>query len=330
MPLISQHLHEAIESLPPAASPDGESLASQTFSDLLANPVKLQHRLSTDIAEMKAAECLVQASSDQDAARLRAARLRSSQGRGAGAWLQAIPSTENYSLKSPEFKIASYLRMGLPLPSSDCVRNCDCGVKLDSLGYHLLTCKFGGGPVWQHNSLVSTWSKCLNELQIPNQIEPRNRYTNSENRPDIVAFDPVDYSSADLDVSMAHPLSGDSMKGAAAESGYAAKKREMKKEQKYNQQVSQSGSRLSFVLLVFEHYGYWGPSAEDYLDCISKKAKDTNGHNCETDFRDRWRKQISVNIQKCNAKVISKKVSKLSMRRAEDFLYDTDIQHHVH
>ena len=104
----------------------------------------------------------------------------------------------------------------------------------------------------------------------------------------------------------------------------------MKKEQKYNQQVSQSGSRLSFVPLVFEHYGYWGPSAEAYLDCISKKAKDTNGHNCETDFRDRWRKQISVNIQKCNAKVISKKVSKLSMRRAEDFLYDIDIQHHVH
>ena len=61
-----------------------------------------------------------------------------------------------------------------------------------------------------------------------------------------------------------------------------------------------------------------------------KKAKDANGHNCETDFRDRWRKQISVNTQKCNAKVISKKVSKLSMRRAEDFLYDTDIQHHVH
>ena len=113
---------------------------------------------------------------------------------------------------------------------------------------------------------------------------------------------------------MAHPLSGDSMKGAAAESGYAAKKREVKKEQKYNQEVSQSGSRLSFVPLVFEHYGYWGPSAEDYLDRISKKAKDINGHNSETDFRDRWLKQISVNVQKCNARVISKKVSKLSLR----------------
>ena len=30
----------------------------------------------------------------------------------------------------------------------------------------------------------------------------------------------------------------------------------------------QSGSRLSFVPLVFEHYGYRGPAAEDYLDCI--------------------------------------------------------------
>ena len=99
---------------------------------------------------MIAAECLVQASSDQDAA-----RLCSSQGRGAGAWSQAILSTENYSLKSPEFKIALYLRMGLPFPFSDCVRKCDCGVKLDTFGYHLLTCKFGGGPVWQHNSLSS-------------------------------------------------------------------------------------------------------------------------------------------------------------------------------
>ena len=124
---------------------------------------------------------------------------------------------------------------------------------------------------------------------------------------------------------MAHPLSGDSMKGATAESGYAAKKREVKKEQKYNQGVPQSGTRPLFVPLVLEHYGYWGPSAEDHLDRISKKP-----NNSETDFRDRWRKHISVNIQKYNARVISKKVSKLSLCRAEEFLYDTDIQHHVH
>ena len=129
---IFQHLHEAFESLP-AVTTDGDLQVSRTFSDLLTDPSKLQHRLSSDIAEMKAAECLVQASSDHDAA-----RLRSCQGRGAGAWLQAIPSTENYRLKSPEFKIASYLRLGVPLPFSDCVRNCDCGVILDVFGYHFI------------------------------------------------------------------------------------------------------------------------------------------------------------------------------------------------
>ena len=98
----SASLHEAIESLPPATSPDGESPVSETFSDLFANPVKLQYRLSSDIVEMKAAECLVQTFSDQDAS-----WLRSSQGRGAGACLQATPSTGYYSLKSPEFKISS-------------------------------------------------------------------------------------------------------------------------------------------------------------------------------------------------------------------------------
>ena len=94
------------------------------------------------------------------------------------------------------------------------------------------------------HSLVATWSKCLNELQIPNQIELKNRYTDSENRPDIVAFDPVDYSSADLDVSMAHPSSGDFVKGGAAVSGYAAKKREVKKEEELQ------SANISFWLKV--------------------------------------------------------------------------------
>ena len=75
---------------------------------------------------------------------------------------------------------------------------------------------------------------------------------------------------------MAHPLHGDAVKGAAVESGYAAKK-----EQKYNQQMSQSGSRPSLIPLAFEHYGYWGTSAEDYLYCLPKMSKDVNGQTNE-------------------------------------------------
>ena len=75
------------------------------------------------------------------------------------------------------------------------------------------------------------------ELSIPHQVEPRNRYADSENQPDIVAFDSSDYSSMELDISVAHPCSCDALKGAATKSGYDAEKRDRKKHQKYDQQL---------------------------------------------------------------------------------------------
>ena len=50
-------------------------------------------------------------------------------------------------------------------------------------------------------------------------------YADSENRPDIVAFNTSYYSSIELDISMAHPHSCNALKGAATKSGYAAEKR---------------------------------------------------------------------------------------------------------
>ena len=139
--------------------------------------------------------------------------------------------------------------------------------------------------------------KCLDELSIPHQVEPRNRYADSENRPDIVAYDPDGHTTTDLDISMAHPPSGDTLRLAALKSGYAAELREQRKVKKYGQQQSQSGTHMPCIPLVFEHFGFWGPMAEEYLDSISKKSKDVNGKNNEADFRDRWRKQLSIAIQ---------------------------------
>ena len=49
--------------------------------------------------------------------------------------------------------------------------------------------------------------------------------------------------------------------------------------------------------------------AEEYLDSISKILKDVNRRNNEADFRDRWRKQLSIVIQSCNSRVILKKLA---------------------
>ena len=70
--------------------------------------------------------------------------------------------------------------------------------------------------------------------------------------------------------------------------------------------------------------------AEEYLDSISKKSKDVNGRNNEADFRDRWRKQLSIAIKSCNSRVILKKLSKLSNCHFDYYVYDREIQHFVH
>ena len=105
-----------------------------------------------------------------------AARIRSCQGCGAGSWLQVIPSAPKFVIKSVEFQLTAFFRLGIPLPFPQVVTKCDCGASIDEHGYHLLTCKFGRGPVWQHNTIVSTWAKCLDELKIPHQVESRNKY----------------------------------------------------------------------------------------------------------------------------------------------------------
>ena len=107
---------------------------------------------------------------------------------------------------------------------------------------------------------------------------------------------------------MAHPHSGNTLRRAALKSGYAAELREQRKIKKYGQQQSQSGTHTPCISLVFEHFGFWGPVAEEYLDStrISKKLKDVNGRNNEADFQDRWRKQLSIAIQSCNSRIIFK------------------------
>lgn len=103
---------------------------------------------------------------------------------------------------------------------------------------------------------------------------------------------------------MTLPLSCDPLKRAAVESGYSTQPKETREEQKYNQQVSQSGPRPSCVSLVFECNGFWGPLAEGCLDNILKKLKDMNSQTSEAEFLVRCMRLISVTVQKCNANII--------------------------
>ena len=86
---------------------------------------------------------------------------------------------------------------------------------------------------------------------IPHQVEPRNRYIESNDRPDVVTFDPSNGSTVELDMLMAHPFSKETMKRSAEESGYAAIQREQKKRLKDEKEMCLSQEKPSFVPLVF-------------------------------------------------------------------------------
>ena len=113
------------------------------LTDLLQVPTKLQRKLTQEDTGAEISSMIETASCMRDEA-----RLRSIQGKGAGAWLNAIPSSSKLALVSRDFHLAACLRLGLAMPFNGCIPQCDCGSYLDGSGYHLMSCKWGGGPVW--------------------------------------------------------------------------------------------------------------------------------------------------------------------------------------
>lgn len=82
--------------------------------------------------------------------------------KGTGAWLEAIPSSVVYSmiseLLSPSVSSEAGCMYGNAFSFSQVVGKCECGLDPDEDGYHLLTCKFGGGLELEHNCVKSGWS----------------------------------------------------------------------------------------------------------------------------------------------------------------------------
>ena len=167
---ISHDLHETV--------PEGQSL-----SDLINDNIKLQQRLTQQQLKANVDYFLNNSNTIRDKAHLHSLS-------GKGAWVSAIPSSslKIVALSPHNFHLATMMRLGCDIPaSSSC---CDCGKKLDIQGYHLITCKTGDGPVHTHNSIVSAWSNCFSQLNLPHKLEPQCQYVNSDKRSDIFVFDP--------------------------------------------------------------------------------------------------------------------------------------------
>ena len=76
---------------------------------------------------------------------------------------------------------------------------------------------------------------------------------------------------------------------------------------------------------MLEHSGRWDEEALRFLDQLSRKNQNV------VQFKNHWRKRLLVILQKCNARVLLKKLSRLSCDNiVADDLFDFDIQYQVH
>ena len=79
------------------------------------------------------------------------------------------------------------------------------------------------GP--EHNYLVAGWCQCLRDLKLLHKKEPKNQYIDNEDRPDIIVYDSGIGANAELDFSLAHPFSSDTVVRASRENRFAAAKK---------------------------------------------------------------------------------------------------------
>ena len=219
---------------------------SKSLEDLLSNTKGFQKKLSQNQFNTITSKLLGNTNSLQQAA-----RLRSLQGKAAGSWLEAVPTSPKFALKSANFRLATRLRLGCIMPMSSAIERCECSKINDREGYHPLTCKTGGGPIWSHESVANVWCDSLRHLDITHRREPRNLYEGSNSRPDIIVFDAQSGYDIELDISLAHPCNEDIILQASKVDGAAAAKRESQKTEKYSKEIDGMENASNSIPLAF-------------------------------------------------------------------------------
>ena len=114
-----------------------------------------------------------------------------------------------------------------------------------------------------------------------------------------------------LDVALAHPWSQDTLRSAATMDGAAAR-REDTKHSKYSKEQLPGGYTSTLIPLVFEHFGGWGEEASTFLNKLSKLYRDEKGRNNPSDFKTHRRRRLSVQLQRCNASELARKMIRVT------------------
>ena len=306
---IADHLIDSLQEIK-LFHTDRQSLIS-SLADLPNQPFKLQSRLYSRHLDTQFQTFLKGCSSEYDKA-----RVISCGGPIAGSWLDVIPNTQEFTMSNMDFRVASLLRLGAPLPELQALDNCipQCKQPLDSSGYHILTCKWGGGIIRRHDHIADCLYKMLTSVgyrcrkELPDQFDGKQR-------PDVAVYDYKDGKKLLLDVTIAHPAARKYISKSHSVAGFAATEREKQKNTKYLSKSRELG--YLFKPFAMEVFGRWSDSAQNFLSETSKFAASTLQIS-SAEFLHMWRRRFATCLQKENVSIMSEKMKSLVPKTTVD------------
>ena len=309
--------HGEVHALPPESS--------WAWEDGFRPLRKRQRALSQKLEDKALAELLT----DHAVPRGAKARVRSCGGPGAGAWLAALPADAGLSFSDEEFAVALRFRLGqdLCLAGQRCANTYvtagdgrrvgdRCRGTLDAAGLHAATCLVGGRRKHTHNGQRDLWAQQLPgagyAVQQEQHVPGWDRWKQRRNGLwvlehailDLRLEAPPDAPVTYLDVAVAHPCAGTYVGDAATEDGYAARKAEERKHERYPPNARVRG-RL--VPLAVETYGRLGEEGLRFLRraagraCTRTTALAVLGGEGPPAALGAWLQRQSVALQKQNA-----------------------------
>jgi hypothetical protein len=224
------------------------------------------------------------------------ARILASGAVDSGSWIHAVPiSNLGLHLSDGEFRIALGLRLGVSVVAEHI---CRCGVTVDSLGHHGLSCKLSAGRMTRHKAVNDIIARALRGAEIPVLLEPPGLLRDDGKRPDGMSLVPCKKCLPLLwDFTCPDTMAASHLRNSSILAGSVASGAEDRKVTKY----SALTHNYTFVPIAVETFGSWGQSASLFVSDIGRHLQRTSGDSRSTSF---LRQRISLAIQRGNAQSV--------------------------
>ena len=221
------------------------------------------------------------------------ARLLATAQRESGAWLNALPvSLLGTLLDSESFRVAISLRVGAGV----CIpHSCLCGGRMDSIGFHGLSCRYSVGRFPRHSAMNDVVKRALQKAGRPSALEPPRLYRGDGSRPDGITVLPFSCGrSLVWDCTCVDTFAGVHLNWSAMEAGIAANSNEERQLLKY----AALAEAHQFEPIAVETMGVYGESTGVIIREIGRRLVEATGEHREANW---FRQNLAIAVQRGNA-----------------------------